>query len=228
MSTTDPISSAAAAAAASAATGSAGTSSAKDKNQLGQDAFLQLMVAQLKNQDPMQPADPAQFLGQLAQFSTVSSVQNMQQSISALADSLRSNQVLGGTTLVGHSILAAAKSAELDSTDPITGAIQVPKGASAVQLNITDSAGQLVKTIGVSATEGLNPFTWDGTDNKGVRAPAGTYEIQAIASIGGQSEQLETQLVSQVGSVTIDPGSSALTLNTTVGAVALSDVRQVM
>jgi len=69
MSTTDPISSAAAAAAASAATGATRASASKDKNQLGQDAFLQLMVAQLKNQDPLNPTDATQFVAQLAQFS---------------------------------------------------------------------------------------------------------------------------------------------------------------
>ena len=227
MSTTDPLGSAAAAAAAAAGSSSS-SSAASGKNELGQDTFLKLMVAQLKNQDPFKPADPSEFLGQLAQFSTVSGIQSMQNSMTALTDSMRSNQVLGGTTLVGHSILAASTTVALDSTDPVSGAVQVPEGASSVQLSVTDSTGQLVKRIDISPTEGLNAFAWDGTDTTGTRAAAGTYKIEAIANIGGRNASVETQLVSQVGSVTIDPTTSALTLNTTAGAVALANVRQVM
>ena len=83
------------------------------KDQLGQAQFMQLMIAQLRNQDPTQPMDPANFLGQLAQFGTVSGIQGMQDSISTLSDSLRSSQVLGGTSLVGHYVLADASEGEI-------------------------------------------------------------------------------------------------------------------
>jgi len=224
MSTTDPLGSAAASSAAAASS----SGPASETNQLGQDTFLKLMLAQLKNQDPFKPTDPSEFLGQLAQFSTVSGIRSMQNSMTALTDSMRSNQVLGGTTLVGHDILAASTSAVLNSADPIEGAVQVPDGATSVQLSVTDSSGVLVKRIDVAATEGLNGFTWDGTNASGARAAPGTYKIEAVANIGGQHQSLETQLVSRVGSVTIDPTTSALTLNTTVGAIALANVRQVM
>src|SRR5215470_13973527 len=78
------------------------TQDAKSNQQLGQNQFLTLMLAQLKNQDPMKPQDPTQFLSQLAQFSTVTGIQNMQGSVEALAQSLRSTQVLNGTSLVGR------------------------------------------------------------------------------------------------------------------------------
>src|SRR6188768_3696602 len=98
-------------------TGAAGSSSqtsgTKKKDQLGQNEFLQLMLAQLKNQDPFKAMDPSQFLGQLAQFGTVSGIQEMQGSLSTLSDSLRSSQVLGGTSLVGHYVLADASEAVL-------------------------------------------------------------------------------------------------------------------
>ena len=89
------------------------------KDQLGQAQFMQLMIAQLRNQDPTQPMDPANFLGQLAQFGTVSGIQGMQDSISTLSDSLRSSQVLGGTSLVGHYVLADASEGSIGATGEI-------------------------------------------------------------------------------------------------------------
>src|SRR5512147_1839798 len=84
-----------------------GTNATQKKDELGQNAFLKLMIAQLKNQDPTKPQDPSEFMSQLAQFSQVTSTQNMEKSITTLSDSMRSTQLLNGTSLVGHEILAA-------------------------------------------------------------------------------------------------------------------------
>src|SRR5215831_6213537 len=92
--------------AALAAQSKAAASSANSSDKLDQKSFLQLMIAQFKNQDPTKPQDPSQFLGQLAQFSTVSGIQDMENSLGALSSSLRSTNVLNGATLVGHQILA--------------------------------------------------------------------------------------------------------------------------
>src|SRR5688500_6199342 len=82
------------------------TNTTEKNDELGQNAFLNPIIAQLKNQDPMKPQDPSQFMSQLAQFSQVTSTQNMEKSIEGLASSLRSTQVLNGTSLVGHDVLA--------------------------------------------------------------------------------------------------------------------------
>jgi flagellar basal-body rod modification protein FlgD len=198
------------------------------KDQLGQAQFMQLMIAQLRNQDPTQPMDPADFLGQLAQFGTVSGIQGMQDSISTLSDSLRSSQVLGGTSLVGHYVLADASEGSIGATGDIAGTTTIPEGASAASLVITDSSGQLIRRMPISSQQGEAQFLWDGTTDLGTRAPAGNYTISAIAKVGGTDEQLATQLVGHVGSVTIDPNNYSLTLNTDLGPIALGRVRRVM
>jgi flagellar basal-body rod modification protein FlgD len=76
-----------------AASGAAQGSGIKKKDQLGQAEFLELMIAQLKNQDPFKAMDPSQFLGQLAQFGTVSGIQEMQAAFGTLSDAMRSSQV---------------------------------------------------------------------------------------------------------------------------------------
>ena len=196
---------------------------------LDQNAFLKLMIAQLKNQDPTKPQDPTEFMSQLAQFSQVTSTQDMEKSIQTLSDSMRSTQLLNGTSLVGHDILSKANTDTIDAGGKVVGAIDAPKGATAAQIVVKDAAGTEVRRFNLSNVgEGLNGFTWDGTTNTGVAAPAGQYTFSAVASVNGQAEAVDPLLVSKVGSVTIDPTSSALTLNTTTGAVSLADVRSVL
>jgi flagellar basal-body rod modification protein FlgD len=207
---------------------SGAASGTKKKDELGQDTFLHLLVAQMKNQDPTNPADSTEYLAQLAQFSTVTGVQQMRDSIATLTDAMRGSQVLGGTSLVGHDVLASADKVTLGATGEVRGATTIPEGASEAVIVVTDAAGQLIRRIPLSTQEGNTSFTWDGLDGLGARAPAGTYKIAAIANVGGYAEQMETQLASRVGSVTIDPANYQLTLNTDIGPIALADVRQVM
>jgi flagellar basal-body rod modification protein FlgD len=205
------------------------TQATNSNDELGQNAFLKLMIAQLKNQDPMKPQDPAQFMSQLAQFSQVTSTQNMEKTIQGLADSLRSTQVLNGTSLVGHDVLTLASHDTLEAGGTVDGAVDVPDATTAVKIVVKDSSGAQVRTFSIdNPTEGINDFTWDGKTSTGVEAPAGKYSFEAVASVAGENTSLDTMLVSRVASVTIDPSSGSLTLNTSTGSVALADVRRVL
>ncbi|MET0659605.1 MAG: flagellar hook assembly protein FlgD [Steroidobacteraceae bacterium] len=207
----------------------AAANGAKKKDQLGQDEFLKLMLAQLKNQDPMKAMDPSQFLGQLAQFSTVTGIQNMQSSITTLADSMRASQVLDGATMVGRNVLVDQSDVTLGATDSINGTIEIPSSTSVAQLNVLDSAGQLVRRIPLTTSTGLNNFTWDGTDDLGERVPAGDYSLEVVATVGGEAQSLTPLVATQVSSVTIDPNGSGLVLNTpALGSIPLAQVRRVM
>ncbi|NLG76298.1 MAG: flagellar hook assembly protein FlgD [Xanthomonadaceae bacterium] len=200
----------------------------KKKDQLGQAEFLELMIAQLKNQDPFKAMDPSQFLGQLAQFGTVTGIQEMQKAFATLSESMRASQVLDGATMVGREVLVANDEAYLAAEGSIAGAIDVPVEATSVQIQITDASGQLVRTMTLPTGGGLTEFEWDGTTDTGVRAAAGEYSFETVANVGGANYSLETLMSSRVASVTIDAGRG-LTLNTsTLGARSLSDVRRVM
>jgi flagellar basal-body rod modification protein FlgD len=205
------------------------TQQTTNNGQLDQNAFLKLMIAQLKNQDPTKPQDPSEFMSQLAQFSQVTSTQNMEKSIDTLSDSMRSTQLLNGTSLVGHNILSAANTDTIDAGGTVTGAIDAPKGTQSLKIVVKDAAGAEVRSFNLADVgEGLNNFTWDGKTNSGNVAPAGQYTFSAVATSNGENLSVDPLLVSKVSSVTIDPASSALTLNTTTGAVALADVRRVL
>src|SRR3954468_5890090 len=154
--------------ASSAAANAAGSAIGKSKEPLGQNEFMQLMLAQLKNQDPMHAMDPSQFLGQLAQFSTVTGIQGLQSSFSTFSDSMRSSQVLQGATMVGRDVLVAGDTASLGAQGNVVGAVDIPEGDSSVTVNVRDSAGQLVRTLTVPAdASGVSAFSWDGAADNG-------------------------------------------------------------
>lgn len=198
------------------------------KDQLGQAEFFELMIAQLKNQDPFKAMDPSQFLGQLAQFGTVSGIQEMHNAFTTMSDSMRASQVLDGATMVGRDVLVASEDVKLGTEGSVKGVLDIPAGATSVKINVLDYSGQVVRQMSVPTTTGLTDFTWDGTGDNGARLEAGDYAIEAVANVGGQNVQLETMLADRVNSVTID-SAKGLTLNTTgLGARALSEVRRVM
>ena len=211
-----------------AANGTQQGSGIKKKDQLGQAEFLELMIAQLKNQDPFKAMDPSQFLGQLAQFGTVSGIQEMQAAFGSMSEAMRSSQVLDGATMVGREVLVPSDEVTLPAEGSVHGALDVPTGTTALQVNIRDANGTLVRRMTMPTTSGLNDFTWDGIADNGTRAAAGKYTFEAVANVAGKSGSLEMLLASRVTSVTID-SATGLTLNTSnLGSRALSDVRRVM
>ncbi len=225
MSTTDPI----AALASQTQAALASAQKQKSASSLGIEDFLTLMTTQLKNQDPMKPLEGTEFVAQLAQFGAVSGIQGMQASIESLSNSLRSTQVLNGTTLVGHDVLAAADSFTLTQGVDVSGEIDVPYGTSSLQIRITDSTGALVREINVVPKDGVNEFSWDGTYANGAAAPSGNYDIEAIATVGSERGSLEVLMSGRVSSVTIDSTGTGLTLNTgALGPLSMNNIRRVM
>jgi flagellar basal-body rod modification protein FlgD len=223
--TTNPIG----AAASSAATSAQSSSIVPANMQISESGFLQLITTQMQSQNPLQPSDPTQFLSQLEGMSEVSSMQNVQTSIDSLTSSMQASQMLSGTSLLGHSILAAGNSVSLSSGGAVNGAVTAPAGASGLTVSVTDPSGALVKSFAVAPqSSGLTPFTWDGTNSAGSAMPAGQYNIAVTAAVGGTSQSVNPMVVSQVMSVTIDPSTQTLDLNTNNGTVPLSSVASVM
>jgi flagellar basal-body rod modification protein FlgD len=216
-----------------AAAAAAANAELRKKTELNQEDFLTLMITQLKNQDPMKPLDPSQYVGQLAQFSQVSGLADMNKQLTALTDSLRGNQVLDGASLIGRTVIAPGNEIYLpEAQDDVArgpqGLIDVPTGASAVQLVVKDSSGALVKTMALDHRKGPQAFTWDGTTDTGAAAAAGTYKIEVVAKVGDQNVSLKTSVATNVSSVALDPKNGGLVLTTdTLGDLAMSDVERV-
>ncbi len=202
------------------------------KTELGQDDFLQLMITQLKNQDPFKPLDPSQYVGQLAQFSSVSGLKEMNTALTSLTSSLRGNQVLDGAAMIGRTVVAQGNRVYL-SSDPeragIAGAVDVPKGTTALQMIVKDSSGATIRTQALDPKAGLRGFAWDGNTDAGTAAAAGAYQVELVANVAGKNESLATSIAAAVSSVALDPATGALLLDTDVlGEISLSDVERVL
>jgi len=199
------------------------------RKELGQEDFLELMTAQLKNQDPLKPMENGDFLAQIAQFSAVEGIGDLNESFTGLSDSLVSNQALQATNLVGRSVLAPTGVAALAQGGSIRGTVELPAASGEVVVNVYDQAGQVIRRLELGTqASGPADFKWDGLKNDGTFASPGNYFISAEASIDGQFESVETLLASGVRSVTLSNSGGLLLDLDGIGSLDFSEVRQIL
>ena len=210
--------------AASQSTAPASTASVSSE---GQDRFLKLLVTQLKNQDPLNPMDNAQITSQMAQISTVSGIDQLNATMQSMATSFNSAQSLQATSMIGHNVLAPGNVILLQGSSAV-GGVELDAAADAVTVSILDASGQLLHKVDLGAQDaGLLSFQWDGATDSGTNAASGNYRFAIEATSGGKKIGATALAVGQVASVTT--GKTGVTLNVNeIGAIALSDVRQVM
>ena len=198
------------AATATSGTLASATTSAQDQS----DRFLKLLVAQLNNQDPMNPMDNSQMTSQIAQINTVSGIQQLNTSIQSMAAQYTSMQVMQGAAMIGHQVVANGSTMSINAGVG-TAAVSLDADASDVQVQVLSPGGQLVDQINLGAmTAGTHNIQWDaskytagGTPTFSVTAKQGSSNVTAtplvrdtIASVGTDS--------SNAMSLTLKSGSS--------------------
>lgn len=193
---------------------------------LGQADFLRLMTEQLKNQDPLKPLQNAEFLGQLAQFSTVQGIDKMQGALSSVASVMESDQTLRAASLVGREALIEAETVELAEGAGVSGEIAAT-GAGQIRIEIVDASGATVRrtTVDADAAGGV-PWQWDGLDDNGDPADAGRYSIRATSGTGEESESLAVGVAARIDSVSIEPQGLVLNL-AGLGSHPLGAIRRI-
>jgi flagellar basal-body rod modification protein FlgD len=193
---------------------------------LGQADFLRLMTEQLKNQDPLKPLDNAQFLGQLAQFSTVQGIDKMQSAMEAVASVMESDQTLRAAGLVGHNALVEASDVELEAGAGMSGEVAATS-AGPIMFEIVDASGTRVRQMTVQApAAGNTAFDWDGRNDAGQPAAAGRYTIRAVSGSGAHAETLTVSVAAHVDSVSSEPTGLVLNL-AGLGSYPLSAIRRI-
>jgi flagellar basal-body rod modification protein FlgD len=203
-----------------------GAANERDRSELGQEEFLELMTTQLKNQDPFKPLESGEFLGQLAQFGTVAGLSELNESFASVASSLASNQALQASTLVGRSVLVESDLGYLPPGGRMSGALEVDGPATGVQVQILNASGELVRSIDLGAQAGTVNFVWGGETDGGDVAVPGTYRIQAQAVGGGEQRALPTLINGFVDSVAV--GQLGLNINLRgIGDVSFDAVREI-
>ncbi|MGQ0699762.1 MAG: flagellar hook assembly protein FlgD [Panacagrimonas sp.] len=198
-----------------------------ERTELGQQDFLKLMTTQLQYQDPFKPMESGEFLGQIAQFSTVSGIQGMQESLAGLSAALTSNQSLQAASLVGHGVMVPGDSGYLFAEGGLAGVAEVPASGS-LSVEITDASGQVVRRLDLGTQPAGNAsFAWDGLDDAGNRMTEGIYGVRAALDSGGANTSVATQTMGLVNSVSL--GANGLTLNLFgMDPVALTEVREIL
>lgn len=206
------------------------SSRTKNDNELGQDAFMELMMAQLKNQNPLEPMENGEFLAQMAQFSTASGIEDMQSSMDSFISSFNSSQALQASSLVGRQVMLESNTAQLTADGTVEGSAALPVSTNAMRIAIHDPAGQLVRTIDMGQqSSGDVRFSWDGMTDSGQPAPAGNYVITAEAAIDGQVQALNSSVIASVESVTLGQGGRDVSLSVAgQGEVSMSRISKIM
>lgn len=206
-------------------TGTAQTTSAATATtaQDTQDRFLKLLVAQMKNQDPLNPMDNAAVTTQMAQIQTVSGIDKLNSTLQAFTQA-QSFQAVG---MIGHNVLAPGKILNL-SGGAAVGGFDLPQAADSVKVSVLDSNSQVVRVLDLGkADSGASTFSWDGTTTAGTTAPDGTYTFQVAASLSGANVTATSLAVGAVNSVLMDQTGPSLNVSG-LGLVDLAQVKQIL
>lgn len=211
----------------------------KDKKadkSLGQDAFLELMITQLKNQDPTNPMQNGEFLSQMAQFGTVSGINNLEKSFGALATSLQSNQALQASTMVGRTVQVESSKLRLPESGEARFVVELPAPARGLSVAIKDEAGQTVRVFNqgdmtkaeLSLKAGEHEVKWDGLDAAGKQLKPGLYTVSVVGIDDAGKTALKTLMTAPVDSVSLPRNGQPPILNVAdFGPMKLEDIRSV-
>lgn len=195
--------------------------------ELGKNEFLELLVAQLNNQNPLEPQENGEFIAQLAQFSQVEGVEKLNTRMEALLSGYQSSQALQASSLVGRKVIVPSDNAVVDTSETFRGSLVLPTTSSNVYVNVYDSTGNLVSRVNLGQQAAGNVgFMWDGRNSSGDLMPPGTYKFEAQASYADGAKGLYTLLPANVDSVALGQNGGEMRLNLAgIGSVPLSQVQ---
>jgi flagellar basal-body rod modification protein FlgD len=179
---------------------------ANPKGTMGKDTFLKLLVAELKQQDPLDPMQAREMVGQLAELTSVEKLNGIDEKLSALTNLQASASGIGNAGLIGRKVVADARSLAINGTDAAPGRFDLNASADSVVVKVRDANGQLVKTIDLGKQK-LGPvnFKWSGDSDKGNRAPIGNYTFEVAAkNANGNAVVTSTRLTGLVTEVSYE------------------------
>lgn len=207
----------------------AAQSAQNDSDELGQDVFLELMVTQMRNQNPLEPQSNSEFVAQLAQFSSVEGIDKLNNTMESIVGSFQSSQALQASSMVGRTVKIDSSTAYLDQGGVVSGTIDLQQSTNDLKMVISDANGAQVAEVLMGPQQaGEIQFSWDGEGQDGEQLGAGLYEFQVFSNQGGDPIQVGTALSANVDSVTVG-ANGTFSLNITgKGSLPLSAVREIL
>lgn len=178
---------------------------------MGKDAFLQLLVTQLENQDPLNPTDNTEFVAQLAQFSSLEGIQNLNTTLEGMTGSVEALQEFGSASLIGRSAKAESDSFSYEGGVERLG-FSFDSDVTEAVLTVKDSSGETVREISLgSLSSGYGEAEWDGKNSSGTAAEAGLYSFSVEAKgSDGSSANASTFVNGLVTGVSLGENSALL------------------
>lgn len=206
---------------ANKANSTASASSTETQN----DMFMELLIAQLKNQSPTSPTDTNQFMSQVTEMSMVESMTNMEAAIGDMSSSLLSSQsALQASSMVGQNVFVETDKVMVGSgQDSINGVLELPASASDVRVQIFDQNDTLVGTVELGQqAAGDHEYSFDSSE-----LPAGEYRLLAQAQVDGKTRTLDNFVSHPVESVTLGQNGVGMTVNTALGGTSMGEIKQI-
>lgn len=201
----------------------------KSREEMGKQDFLTLFTAQLQNQNPLEPVKNEAFVAQLAQFSQLEALTNMQSSLDTFVTAMSGERMLNSASLIGKKVAISDSLTQLTQGGTIDASIDLPEGAAGIQINVHDARGNLVQElIAGPQMPGTTPVQWDGKDAMGNPAPAGLYRLTAQAVINGNTSKVAVNALSTVKSIVTNPSDGSVSVEVDGGkTILLTDVKRV-
>ncbi|QFY42435.1 hypothetical protein F6R98_07180 [Candidatus Methylospira mobilis] len=184
-----------------------------------QSEFMTLLVAQLKNQDPSNPMDNSQMVGQMAQLSQLQATTNLNTTVLSGFDTSSMLQAAGK---IGSKVLAPGSVINLSSGSASFG-VNLASAADSMQVSIVDSTGSTIDTINMGAqSAGVIPLSWDGKTSSGTTAPDGNYSFKVVATKNGAAATATSAATSDsaVAATTLSVGTLQAISNSSAGIQA--------
>jgi flagellar basal-body rod modification protein FlgD len=183
-------------------------------SELGKEEFLSLLITQLQNQDPLDPMDNSEFVAQLAQFSSLEQMTNLNSSYaeqSALIQSMNNNLT---ASFVGQEVIVSADTFTLQEAGTAKVGAYLEHAAAQVEIHILDINGQTVRTLHLeNLPAGTNVVQWDGLDSSGRPVSGGTYAVAIeAADVLGNELDVYALIGGRVESVSFDHGAAYLSV----------------
>ena len=184
---------------------------------------MKLLVAQLNNQDPMNPMDNAQMTSQIAQINTVTGIQQVNDTLKSMAEQFTSLQVIQGASMVGHDVLVPGTTLTR-SNGVAKGAVELAGSADSVKIEILTPGGQVIDTLNLGSLDaGRHSFEWNAASYQGTGEPG----FRVVASRAGQSVDTVSLSQNRVLSVASEAGVMTVQLQGK-SSVPYSTVRAIL
>lgn len=163
-------------------------------SELDKDDFLTLLVVQMQNQDPMNPMDDKQFTSELAQFSSLEQLTQINAGVTSLGETTAHQEMVNAASYIGKNIRAVGDNLSIHEDGTVsTMYYKLADNASDVYMNIFDANGNIVRTVNLGEqSSGEHEFQWDGQDWKGKDLPEGVYYV-ALAAESAEGDAILTQ-----------------------------------